>query len=84
MRYTSSLIVDQNLSLRTLEFTDITNSYEDWINDFEVIRFTEMRFKPKQTKDDIKSFITDCNSSLDTYLFGIFCENIHIGNMQGE
>ena len=37
-------LIGQGLTLQTLTDVDITSSYIDWMNDPEIVRYTEQRF----------------------------------------
>ena len=62
---------------------DVGSKYKKWMNDFEVHKFTEQKYK-KHTLKDIKSFVTQKNKSKNEFLFGIFLKenNNHIGNIK--
>jgi len=62
---------------------DVGSKYKKWMNDFEVHKFTEQKYK-KHTLKDIKSFVTQKNKSKNEFLFGIFLKenNSHIGNIK--
>ena len=53
------------------------------MNDFEVHKYTEQKYK-KHTLKDIKSYVTQKNKSKNEFLFGIFLKenNNHIGNIK--
>lgn len=64
---------------------DITRKYQKWINDYEVMRYTEQKFQ-KHTLLDIKNFVKKQNKSKISFLYGIFLKNknsnLHIGNIK--
>jgi len=70
-----------NLYLRSLTLDDCTEKYVNWLNDEKVNLYLETRFTV-QTIEMIKSFVTNINDSADSYLFGIFADDIHIGNIK--
>ena len=37
-------LIGQGLTLQTLTEVDITSSYIDWMNDPEIVKYTEQRF----------------------------------------
>ena len=72
------------LYLKQLSLKDINFSYLNWMNDYEVVRFTEQRFK-KHSMSDIKKFVKNKINSKTEFLYGIFLKNkskIHIGNLK--
>ena len=50
---------------------DITKKYQKWMNDPEVQKYTEQRYK-KHSLKDIKKFVREKNRSKTEFLFGIF------------
>lgn len=72
------------ITLKLIRESDITNSYVKWMNDYEVVKYTEQKYK-KHTIADIKKFVKKkINSPID-FLYGIFILNkkkIHIGNLK--
>ena len=72
--------LENNLKLKTLVKENITRCYIDWMNDYEVTKFTEQRFE-KHTKESIERFIAEKYESNTDELHGIFINNRHIGNV---
>jgi len=64
---------------------DITKKYQKWMNDPEVHKYTEQRYK-KHSLKDIKKFVKEKNKSKTEFLFGIFLKKNkilnHIGNIK--
>ena len=48
--------IDGNLSLRVMAEKDITSAYVAWLNDDEVVKYTEQRFY-HTSAGDVRSFI---------------------------
>lgn len=75
----------KNLLLRKLKLSDVGKEYLKWMNDYEVTKFTEQRFK-KHSLSDIKNFIKEKNKSNNEFLYGIFFKKnslyTHIGNIK--
>ena len=76
----------KKISLRKLNIKkDISKKYQNWMNDFEVHKFTEQRHK-KHSILDIRKFVKEKNKSKNEFLYGIFLKkknsNIHIGNIK--
>lgn len=55
--------------------------YLKWMNDFEIHKYTEQKYK-KHKLEDIKKFIIDKNKSKNEFLYGIFYKKKHIGNIK--
>ena len=64
---------------------NITAKYQKWMNDPEVHKYTEQRYK-KHSLKDIKKFVKEKNKSKTEFLFGIFLKKNkilnHIGNIK--
>ena len=60
---------------------DISNDYLKWMNDFEITKYTEQKYK-KHTIKDIKKFVNEKNKSNNEFLYGIFLKKKHIGNIK--
>lgn len=74
------MIVLKKLNIKS----NISLNYLKWMNDPDVQKFTEQRFKRHSLKD-IKNFVQSKNSSKDEFLFGIFIKKnflFHIGNIK--
>lgn len=75
------VIVNKNCYLKVLTDKDIKNNYVNWLNDYEITKYTEQK-KTVHTKASIKKFVNDkLNSKADLH-FGIFFKNEHIGNIK--
>ncbi len=79
----SFFIRGSRLELRGLIPEDVGDFYLNWMNDSEVVRFTEARHK-KYTLDDLQAYVKAHNESGRDYLFGIFEINTgrYIGNIK--
>jgi len=73
--------VDNDINLKALSLQEIGQNYLNWINDYEVTRYTELRFK-KSKQSDIKKFVLENWTSDKNILFGIFFKNYHVGNIK--
>lgn len=71
-----------NLFLRSLEESDATERYLSWLNDYEVMKYTESRFFP-HTLDSIKNYIKSANNN-NNITFAIIDSKTekHIGNIK--
>ena len=77
----SEVLILKKLNLKK----DISKEYQNWLNDFEVQRYTEQKYK-KHSLADIRNFVRKKNKSKNEFLYGIFLKknnlNIHIGNIK--
>ena len=77
----SEVIILKKLNLKK----DISNKYQNWMNDFEVHKYTEQKYI-KHSLADIRNFVRKKNKSKNEFLYGIFLKknnlNIHIGNIK--
>tara|TARA_B110000003_G_C16499013_1_gene476628 strand:+ start:331 stop:852 length:522 start_codon:yes stop_codon:yes gene_type:complete len=76
----------KKIMLRKLNLKkDITIKYQNWMNDLEVHKYTEQKYK-KHSINDIKNFVKEKNKSKHEFLYGIFIKknnsNAHIGNIK--
>ena len=64
---------------------DISKKYQNWMNNFEVHKFTEQKYT-KHSLINIKNFVREKNKSKNEFLYGIFLKKnnlkIHIGNIK--
>lgn len=69
--------------LRKLRPEDVTQAYVGWMNDPEVVQFTESRFS-SHTMTSIREFVQACQGGPDILLLGIFesASELHIGNIK--
>ena len=73
--------------LKELVKKDINKNYISWMNDYEVIKYTEQRLK-KNTYKDVLNFVLEKKKSKTEFLYGIFFKNIktkkfiHVGNIK--
>ena len=61
----------KNLLLRKLKLSDVGKEYFKWMNDYEVTKFTEQRFK-KHSLSDIKNFIKEKNNQIMNFYMEFF------------
>ena len=75
------LIILKKLNLNK----DISKKYLNWMNDKEIHKYTEQKYKNHSFKD-LKNFVKEKNRSKIEFLFGIFLKEnnqyIHIGNIK--
>ena len=73
--------IDYNLSLRVMAKKDITSAYVAWLNDGDVVQYTEQRFQ-HTTAGDVSKFIDKMAVDLTQLMYGIFFDDQHIGNIK--
>lgn len=71
------------LTLRELTEADVTEKYVGWLNDREVVQFTESRFDT-HTRDSVCRFVRTIAADENFYFFAICLkgEGRHIGNIK--
>jgi ribosomal-protein-alanine N-acetyltransferase len=69
--------------LSSLRSDDVTQAYVAWMNDTEIVQFTESRFS-SHSMESIREFVQSCARDPDVILFGIFdcATELHIGNIK--
>ena len=69
--------------LKELTKKDVTQKYVNWMNDYEVHKFTEQKYKKHNLKD-VKKFIIEKKKSKNEFLYGIYIKKNkeHIGNIK--
>lgn len=79
---TNFFLKGEQIYLRVLEEADATDHYLKWLNDYEVMKFTESRLKPhtiESLKNDIRNMNNDNNI---TFAMVEKDGNKHIGNIK--
>ena len=69
--------LEKDVKLKVLKEEYITIDYIEWMNDYEVTRFTEQRYN-KHTSNSISEFIMEKSKSKTDKLFGIFVYKKHM------
>ena len=77
----SKKIILRKLNLKS----DISKKYQNWMNDFEVHKYTEQKYV-KHSLANIRKFVREKNNSNNEFLYGIYLKkdgsNSHIGNIK--
>ena len=75
----------KNIILKKLTSNNISKDYLNWLNDWDIIKYTEQKFK-KTTIKDIKKYLNDINKSKNNFIYGINVvekgKTKHIGNIK--
>ena len=57
--------------LKKINSKNISSDYIRWMNDWEIIKYTEQRYA-KTYKKDILKYLNEINKSKENFIFGIF------------
>lgn len=75
----------KNIVLKRLTSNKISKDYLNWLNDWEIVKYTEQRFR-RTTIRDIKNYVNGINKSKNNFIYSI---NViekskikHIGNIK--
>ena len=75
-------LVGDRINLRKLVVEDASEEYLSWLNNYEVVKYTESRFFPQSIKE-IEDYILSCNNSSNvTFAIVDNQSNLHIGNIK--
>ena len=69
------------VKLKILREHHISKEYISWLNDYDVVKFTNQKFK-KHNYNNVRKFVYLMLESKENFLFGIFYNNIHVGNIK--
>lgn len=75
------LKVKPNLYLKTIQEDNISKKYINWLNTYEITKFTEQK-NFKHNYSNVKNYVKKKFLSKDDLLFGIFYKNKHVGNIK--
>ena len=67
--------------LDDLRVEHVGPDYHAWLNDPDVVRFTESRFRA-HTLDDIRAYVKAVNASKTDHMWRILCDGRHVGNVK--
>lgn len=70
-----------NIALKILDKKNISPNYINWLRDKDINKYLEARFN-NYNEDELKQYIQSCNKDSNILLFGIFANDIHIGNIK--
>lgn len=73
--------IGQGLTLQTLTEVDITSSYINWMNDPEIVRYTEQRFISANVDNTIRYVNQMAESPADLF-YGIYLDGTHVGTIK--
>lgn len=73
--------IDNNCKLRTLTQSDVNEKYVSWLNDYEIVKYTEQKYFNHSFLSE-SDYVRQKNNSNNELLLGIFFNNDHIGNVK--
>ncbi len=68
------------MELRILTPKDVTKAYVEWMQDKEVVKYSENQYKIFSINSQ-KIYVKNCLSEKDIVLYGIFINSKHVGNI---
>ena len=75
------VILNGDLTLRILLPYQVSNCYVEWMNDYEVTKYTEQRFE-KTTRSEIELLLAKMLNSSTDLMYGIFLSGEHVGTIK--
>ena len=75
--------MNNKIYLKELNKNDVNLRYLKWMNDRDIHKYTEQKYKVHKIQD-IKKFVLEKKKSKNEFLYGIFLhkDNLHIGNIK--
>lgn len=70
-----------SLVLKLLTLEDVSERYVAWLNDYEVVKFTEQRFA-SHSREMVREFVARKMAASNEFLYGIFVAGVHVGNIK--
>ena len=74
-------LVGNDVSLLPFLKEHVTDAYLCWLNDPEVVRYTEARFT-HHTREDAEAYVEACNRPANARLWRIVVDGAHVGNLR--
>ena len=71
----------ENIELRILESKDVNSVYVSWLNNKQIVKFTEQKGMV-HSLESVKQYVNEKFLSENEYLFGIYKKSKHIGNIK--
>lgn len=81
MRERNICTSSSEIELRSIGADDVSNSHIEWLNDYEVVKYTEARHIT-HTLESQKSYIRAVENSPTDYLWGIYFDKVMIGTIK--
>lgn len=73
------MLLSGKITIEELNLHNYSPSYICWLNDYQITKFLETK---SLSKNEIEAFIKNCSDSTTEFLFGIFYEGCHVGNVK--
>ncbi len=73
-------MLEKFVELKILKASDYSDNYLSWMNDKDVVKYSENRFKSFSKKGQI-NYINSFIDNKKNFLYGIFFKKKHIGNI---
>ena len=77
--------MEKKIFLKKLNSKNVTKKYVQWMNDYDVMKYSDHSLK-KHTINDVVKFVKDKQKSKTEFLYGIYLKNgkkkEHIGNIK--
>ena len=70
-----------DITIKTIKPSDVTQDYLKWLTDYEIVKFTEKKNR-SHSIGSIKKYVFEKYNSYNNYLFGIFIKKNHTGNIK--
>lgn len=70
----------EQVYLKILKESDVTHRYVSWFSDPRVVRFSDGQYR-NSTLEAQKDYVQSCVEDPSVMLWGIFLQNLHIGNI---
>lgn len=74
-------MICKKINLKRISKKDITPDYINWMNDYEVVKFTEQKYF-KHTKKNIENFLEKVNKDKYSLIYGIFFNDLLLGTVK--
>lgn len=74
-------MIYKKINLKKISKKDIISDYINWMNDYEVVKFTEQKYF-KHTKKNIKNFLEKINKDKYSLIYGIFFDDLLLGTVK--
>tara|TARA_Y100001933_G_C18865447_1_gene507715 strand:+ start:20 stop:511 length:492 start_codon:yes stop_codon:yes gene_type:complete len=68
------------MEIRILKPTDVSENYVDWFSNKEIVRYSDNQYRLFSLESQ-KLYVENCLKNKEISLYGIFIEEIHIGNI---
>ena len=75
------MIVNNDIFIRIISKKDVSLTYLNWLKNDEIMKFTEQNNK-NHTLESTNKFVEEKLQSKFDFLFGIFFNNNHLGNIK--